>query len=219
MRLAEALQEVPLFSGLPPGDRDRLLDGMSPLALPAGSLIISQGDAPDAMYLLLEGRLKVFLSNEEGREVILDFLDPGDAFGELALLDDEERSASVITVAPVKLALLPRAHFRACLADSGEMCSALLMLLARRLRRLTGQVGSLALEDVYSRVRNVLLNKSMENGDGKLVTSELTHQDIANMIGASREMVTRIFNDLKRGGYISIEKKRITVERPLPRQW
>ena len=219
MRLAEALQEVPLFSGLPPGDRDRLLDGMSPLALPAGSLIISQGDAPDAMYLLLEGRLKVFLSNEEGREVILDFLDPGDAFGELALLDDEERSASVITVTPVKLALLPRAHFRACLADSGEMCSALLMLLARRLRRLTGQVGSLALEDVYSRVRNVLLNKSTENGDGKLVTSELTHQDVANMIGASREMVTRIFNDLKRGGYISIEKKRITVERPLPRQW
>lgn len=219
MRLDEALQEVPLFSGLPPADRDRLLDGMSPLSLPAGSLIISQGDAPDAMYLLLDGRLKVFLSNEEGREVILDFLDPGDAFGELALLDDEERSASVVTLGPVKLALLPRAHFRSCLDESREMSSALLMLLARRLRRLTGQVGSLALEDVYSRIRNVLLNKSVENGDGKLVTSELTHQDIANMIGASREMVTRICNDLKRGGYISIEKKRITVERSLPRQW
>jgi CRP/FNR family transcriptional regulator, cyclic AMP receptor protein len=219
MRLEQAVEENALLSGLPEADRQRLLEGMSPLGLPAGSLIIHQGDAPDAMYLLLEGRMKVYLANEEGRELILDFLEAGDAFGELALLDDEERSASVVTVTPVRLALLPRSHFRACLESSKEMSSALLMLLARRLRRLTAQVGALALSDVYSRVRNVLITESEEDVAGRLLTGELTHQEIADRVGASREMVTRILSDLKKGGYITTHKKQILVEKPLPREW
>ena len=219
MRLEEAIREFSLLAALPATDQERLLEGMSPLSLPAGSLIIHQGDAPDAMYLLLEGRMKVFLANEEGRELILDFLEVGDAFGELALLDDEERSASVITVTPVRLALLPKTHFRACLEDSREMSSVLLMLLTRRLRRLTTQVGALALSDVYSRVRNVLIMESEEDSAGRLKTGEITHQEIADRVGASREMVTRILSDLKRGGYITVEKRRITVHRPLPREW
>lgn len=217
--LQTALARVSLFDDLPEEELTRLVTGAHLLSLPAGTLIIQQGDVSDAMYVLLEGRLKVFLGNEEGREVILNFLDPGEAFGELALIDGEPRSASIMVIQPARMAMLPRSHFQECLGQSGEMARRLLLMLARRLRGLANQVGSLALMDVYGRVANVLTTLAEDDGQGGRITCELTHQDIASRVGASREMITRILNDLKRGGYISVEQRRIRITQRLPRNW
>jgi len=217
--LEQALARAPLLAGLSEEDRNRLGSGAYPLSVPAGTLIIQQGDAADAMYVLLEGRLKVFLGNEDGREVILNFLEPVEVFGELGLIEDAPRSASVMAMTAVRMVLLPRPHFEACLAESAAMARCLLKVLAARLRGLADQVGSLALMDVYGRVAATLMALSVEDGEGGQLTCELTHQDIANRVGASREMVTRILNDLKRGGFISVEQRRIRINKRLPRQW
>jgi CRP/FNR family cyclic AMP-dependent transcriptional regulator len=169
-------------------------------------VLISQGDLSDSLFVLLSGRLKVCLIGVNGREILLDFLEPSSAFGELSLLDGQPRSASVITVEPCRLAVLPRQHFLDCLEKHPSIAIVLLKTLVKRSRGLVDRIGDLALLDVYGRVSNILHAQAKENEDGHL-TLTITHQEIANLVGASREMITRILNDLKKGGYITIESR------------
>lgn len=212
-------ENVSLFAGLEPDDLRRLNQGARTHTYPRGAVILSQGEVSDSLYVVLSGKLKVYMANEEGREVLLDFLSPGEAFGELSLLDGEPRSASVMAVEQSQLALLPRHHFLDCVNATPAISMALLQTLSRRARSLTGMVGSLALMDVYGRVANVLISQAKEEPDGIRAMPTLTHQDLASMVGASREMVTRILNDLKRGGYIAIRNHRIVLQANLPARW
>ena len=173
-----------------------------------GSIILQEGDPSTHFYLIHSGRLRAFLSDEDGKEIVLNIMGPGEYFGEISLIDQEGRSASVMAIEDCSLSVISREEFHASLAANPEFAHALLRGLTRRLRSATRKIGSLALLDVYGRVAGTLLQFAKAH-DGRLMISErLTHQEIANMVGASREMVTRIMHDLAEDGYISIDENR-----------
>ncbi len=201
---------------------DRYLDALTAAgavrSYPKNTLLIQEGDRSDQLYVVLTGRLKVFLSDGEGKEIVIDTLGPRQCFGEMAL-EGEPRSASVMTTEPCKLAVIERDQFKRFLADNPEAAYALIVTLIRRARNLTRAIGSLALFDVYGRVARLLLDNAVEK-DGMLVVGErLTQQEIAKRIGASREMVSRIVTDLREGGYIGIMEDHTVIYRPLPKRW
>jgi CRP/FNR family cyclic AMP-dependent transcriptional regulator len=172
---------------------------------------MAAGDPTDSLYIILSGRLKVMMSDADGKEVILSILGPGEFFGEMGLIDDNPRSASVVAIEPCELMSITRRDFRKCMADNAEIGMAVMRGLVRRLREADRKIGSLALLDVYGRVARLLLDMS-ETVDGqKMVTKRLPKQDIAKMIGASREMVSRVMKDLQTGGFIEMRGSTILL--------
>jgi len=168
------------------------------------TLLIQEGDHSDQLYVVISGRLKVFLSDSEGKEIVIDMLARGQCFGEMAL-EGEPRSASVMATEPCKLVVIERDQFKRFLAANPDAAYSLIVALIRRARNLTRAIGSLALLDVYGRVARLLLDNAVEE-DGKLVVGErMTQQEIAKRVSASREMVSRIVTDLREGGYVGIE--------------
>lgn len=175
---------------------------------PKNTIILNEGDPSSCLYVIHSGRLKAFLADEQGREIVLNIMEPGEYFGEMALIDSEARSASVMTMEDSQLSLVTKENFYDCLSRNPEIATPLMLGLIKRLRIATRKVGSLALMDVYGRVASTLIQLAKEQ-DGKLVIGEkMTHQEIANIVGASREMVSRIMHDLVEGGYISVDNKR-----------
>jgi CRP/FNR family cyclic AMP-dependent transcriptional regulator len=187
-------------------------------SFPKNTVIVSEGDETDSLYVILSGRVKVFVSDEAGKEIVLATQGIGEYFGEM-VLDEGPRSASVMTLEPSKFAIVQKAEFKAFLLDNPQFAIHLIEKLIHRVRALTENVKSLALMDVYGRVARVLLELAHDSG-GKLVIDEkLTQQDIADRVGASREMISKIFKDLSEGGYITVAQKRITINRTPPRHW
>lgn len=185
---------------------------------PKQAVIVNQGDETDSLYVILSGRVKVFLGDEAGKEIALGTQGPGEYFGEM-VLDGGPRSASVMTLEPCRFAMVPKQTFREFLRARPDFSVHLIEKLIRRTRALTDSVESLALMDVYGRVARLLLELGVEE-EGKLVINEkLTQQDIANRVGASREMISEIFKDLSSGGYITVEGRRIIINKPPPRHW
>jgi CRP/FNR family cyclic AMP-dependent transcriptional regulator len=214
------LENVPLFESLSPEDRSELELGIHTQYFTRGAILVGQGEASNnLLYIVLSGKLKVFMSNDEGREVLLDYLQEGDTFGELSLFDDEPRSATVMTVEDCRIGLFPRAYLFTCLQNNPNIAIELLKTVIKRMRNTTEQVSSLALLDIYGRIAKVLTNMAKPQEDGRLVTDNLTHQELSTMVGCSREMVTRILNDLKRGGYVGIDNHRIEIKNRLPLRW
>jgi CRP/FNR family transcriptional regulator, cyclic AMP receptor protein len=198
------LRNVPLFAGLPEAQLSLLTRVVGRKSYPRGSTIIAAGDPTDALYIVISGRLKVMMSDDEGREVILAILGQGEFFGEMGLVDDEPRSATVIAIEPCELLTIARIDFKKCLAENFDIAMGVMRGLVKRLREADRKIGSLALMDVYGRVARLLMEMA-ENVDGQMVvTKKLPKQDIAKMIGASREMVSRVMKDLQTSGYIEV---------------
>ena len=207
---ADFLASVPMFSGL---QRDELLkfaELTRERTYPKGSVILFQGDPGDSLYVLRQGRAKVVLIGEDGREVILGVLEPGAHFGELALIDDQPRSAHVIAMEDSQLLILRREDFRRRVEANPSVAWALLTELSRRLRRADQKIGGLVLLDVPGRISRLLLDLSSESTNGT-IEKPLTHQTIAQMIGASRETVSRAMKDFQEEGLIRVERRRIAV--------
>jgi CRP/FNR family cyclic AMP-dependent transcriptional regulator len=212
------LENVPLFSGLPKEALAEIEQHGSVKSYKKHVIVINQDDETYSLYVILKGSVKVFVSGEDGREAVLNHQEAGDYFGDLALIDKQPRVASVMTTEPSKFMIISRENFLKCLSKNPEIAINLIKPMTSRIRMLAKNVSSLALLDVYGRVARTLLDQSEEQGD-VLVTEKLTQQEIADMVGASRAMVSRILKDLKEGGYISIEKKRITIHHKLPSRW
>ena len=212
------LENVPLFSGLPKEALAEIEQHGSVKSYKKHVIVINQDDETYSLYVILKGSVKVFVSGEDGREAVLNHQQAGDYFGDLALIDKQPRVASVMTTEPSKFMIISREDFLKCLSKNPEIAINLIKPMTSRIRMLAKNVSSLALLDVYGRVARTLLDQSEEQGD-ILVTEKLTQQEIADMVGASRAMVSRILKDLKEGGYISIEKKRITIHHKLPSRW
>jgi CRP/FNR family cyclic AMP-dependent transcriptional regulator len=185
---------------------------------PKHTLLIQEGDLSDQIYVVLSGRLKVFLSDSDGKEIVIDTLGPRQCFGEMAL-EGEPRSASVMATEPCKLAAIERGQFKEFLAANPEAAYALIVTVIDRARNLTRAIGSLALLDVYGRVARLLLDNAAEENGTLVVGERLTQQEIAKRVGASRETVSRIVTDLREGGYIGVENDRMVIYRPLPKRW
>ncbi|MBX3648607.1 MAG: cyclic nucleotide-binding domain-containing protein [Rhodocyclaceae bacterium] len=199
----DALRSMPIFESLS-------IERLVPIArvavfrkMPRAATILRAGDRTDFVYFILSGALKVLVSDEEGREVILSNLGPGEFFGEMGVLDDNPRSATVMTSTPCELVVVSKADFKRCLAENFDVSLYIMRSLVKRLRTADRKIESLALMDVYGRVARLLLELAEEDADGQqVVMKKISKQDIAKMVGASREMVSRVMKDLSLQGLI-----------------
>jgi CRP/FNR family cyclic AMP-dependent transcriptional regulator len=205
------LKAVPLFASFPEDQLRMLTTMVARRSATRSTTIMAGGDATDSLYIVLSGRLKVMMSDSDGKEVILSILGPGEFFGEMGLIDDEPRSASVVSIEPCELLYISKRDFKKCLLENSEMSMAVMRGLVRRLREADRKIGSLALLDVYGRVARLLLDMAENVNGEKVVTKRLPKQDIAKMIGASREMVSRVMKDLQTGGYIEMRGSNIVL--------
>src|SRR5688572_23735380 len=169
---------------------------------PKGTIVVTEGDLTDSLYVILEGRVKVFVSDNDGHEVVLLTQGAGEYFGEL-VLDEGPRSASIVTLVPSRFLIVPKSDFREFVLKNPAFALGIIEKLIGRVRSLTASVKSLALMDVYGRVARLLLELAEESNGGMVIAQRLTQQDIASRIGASREMVSRILKDLSTGGYLT----------------
>jgi CRP/FNR family cyclic AMP-dependent transcriptional regulator len=187
-------------------------------AYPKNTVFITEGDSSDSVFVVISGRVKIFLSDTEGHEMILDIQGPGEYVGEMAL-DGKPRSASVMTMESSTFAVVSRDPLREAIRRNPDFALEIISRIIDRARLATNSVKDLALLDVYGRVARLLLNMAVEV-NGKLeIPEKLTQQEIAERVGASRDMVSRIFRDLTAGGYISVESRHITINKKPPARW
>lgn len=185
---------------------------------PKHTIIVSEGDQTDSLYIILKGRVKVFVSDDAGHEVVLLTQGPGEYFGEL-VLDEGPRSASVMTLEQARFLVVPKKDFHDFVIKNPAFALSLIEKLIARVRSLTASVKSLALMDVYGRVARLLLELAEERDGGMVINQRLTQQDLASRIGASREMVSRILKDLSTGGYLTQSRSGIVLHRKPPEHW
>ncbi len=210
MSATDVLRKVPLFSDLSEAELSRFAEVTREREYPKNSVILFEDDPGDALYIVSSGQVKVVLIGEDGREVILSFLGDGDFFGEMALIDDEPRSAHVIAMRDSHLLVLRRDDFQAQLVAQPKIGLKLLRVLVQRLRRADEKIGGLVLLDVNGRVARLLLDMADEGG-GPKVTRRLTHHTIAQMIGSSRETVSRAMRELVDRGLIEVTRREISI--------
>jgi CRP/FNR family cyclic AMP-dependent transcriptional regulator len=187
-------------------------------AFPKNTIVVTEGDRTDTLHIIVSGRVKIYVSDEKGKEIVLNHAGPGEYFGEL-VLDEGPRAASVITLEPSRFLIVPKQDLREFVAHSPDFALHLIRKLIRRVRVLTGDVKSLALMDVYGRVARMLLELAVERDGALVIEARPTQQEMANRVGASREMISKILGDLASGGYIAVERDRIRIARALPRAW
>ena len=185
---------------------------------PKNAVIVNEGDRSDSMFIILSGKVKAYLADEEGKEVLLSTQGPGEYFGEM-ILDEGPRSASVMTLEPSKFAVVSTEQFRNFLYANPDAGAELVKSLIHRVRDLTRTVGNLALLDVYGRIARLLLDLATEENGRLVINEKLTQQDMASRVGCSREMISRILKDLRTGGYIRMDGERIVIAKQPPRNW
>jgi CRP-like cAMP-binding protein len=209
-RIADFLGTVPLFRELDRTALKSFAEITREHRYGKGTMIVSEGDPGEALYIVRAGEVKVVLAAEDGREVILGVLGVGAHFGELALIDGRARSAHVIATQTSSLLILRRADFRRQVEAQPAVAWALLTELSRRLRQADGTIGSLVLLDVPGRVARVLVENATP-GEPATLVKPLTHQVIAHMVGASRETVSRAMSEFQEKGWISVVRRKVTI--------
>ena len=199
----ELIRRVPLFSRLTSAQAAFVAQAVVKRRFKRGEPIVEQGKKSNDLTILLTGRARVISTDSRGREVILATLQAGDHVGEMSLIDDEPHSASVFAEVQTDVLILGHLAFARCLPDSGSMAYALLEELVQRLRQADRKIESLALMDVYGRVAQALLGFAGQNDEGhSVIRTKVSRQDLAKLVGASREMVSRVMKDLEERGFI-----------------
>ncbi len=209
----QSLRRIPLFAGVSDEDLANMALHLIERKYPRNATIVEEGLPGDYMYVIHSGRVKVTKLSEDGREKILEMLGEGSFFGEMALLDQAPRSASVKTLAPSRLLALSRADFQSLLRRTPDLAMAVIQELTRRLRETNEQASSLSFLRVKDRTKGLLrrLAEEREGPAERRVTPQLTHQQIADMIGTSRETVTRVVKELKQDGWLEQKGKQYLV--------
>ena len=215
----DLIRRVPLFSMLTEAQATAVAEAVVKRRFKRGEVIVEQGKKTNALFILLNGRARVVTADSRGREVILATLQPGDHIGEMSLIDNEPHSATVRAEVQTDVLMLGRVEFARCLPENTSMAYAVMRGLVQRLRHADRKIESLALMDVYGRVARALLEFAAETPEGELLIREkISRQDIAKMVGASREMVSRVMKDLEERGFIEtksngsiVVKERLTT--------
>jgi CRP/FNR family transcriptional regulator, cyclic AMP receptor protein len=214
---SDALKNVGLFNDATDEELTHLSNCMSEQDVRKDAVVVSRDEAGNAMYVILKGRMKVVIQGDNGREVILTILKSGEFFGEMSLLDDLPRSASVVAAEDSKLLVLHRAQFAEHMATSPSMALNVMSELSKRLRRADEIISNLALLDVYSRVAHIMIDLAKRDGqeveEGILIREKPTQQDIASMIGTSRETVSRVLSEFQRRGFVEMRGREILLSR------
>ncbi|NRT57972.1 Crp/Fnr family transcriptional regulator [Sphaerotilus uruguayifluvii] len=202
----DLIRRVPLFSMLTVEQAQTIADGVVKRRYRRGEIIVEQGRKSDALFILLSGRARVITSDARGREVILAVLEAGDYLGEMSLIDNEPHSATVRAEVQTDVLVLGRNEFAVCLPDNSSLSYAILRGLVARLRNADRQIESLALLDVYGRVARALLDMAEDDEGRRVIRSKVSRQDLAKVVGASREMVSRVMKDLEERGLIETQE-------------
>ena len=199
----ELIRRVPLFSMLTALLAESVADAVVKNRFKRGEDIVEQGKKSNALFIILTGRARVITTDQRGREVILATMQPGDYIGEMSLIDNEPHSATVRAEVQTDALVLGRPEFARCLPENSSMAYAVMRGLVQRLRHADRKIESLALMDVYGRVARALLEFSRVDAQGNCVIREkVSRQDLAKMVGASREMVSRVMKDIEERGFI-----------------
>ncbi|KRD27111.1 MULTISPECIES: Crp/Fnr family transcriptional regulator [Acidovorax] len=199
----DLLRRVPLFSLLTVAQAEVISGAVIKRRFKRGEPLVEQGQKSNALYILLTGRARVMTSDSRGREVILATLSQGDYLGEMSIIDNEPHSATVRAEVQTDVLMLGRAEFARCLTENASMSLVVMRGLVKRLRHADRKIESLALLDVYGRVAHALLDFAIPDAQGQLVIKDkISRQDLAKMVGASREMVSRVMKDLEERGFI-----------------
>lgn len=205
-----SLKSVPLFSHVSEEEAASISRASRERSYPKNSVIVFEDDPGDALFVVKTGQVKVVLIGEDGREVILSVLGTGDFFGEMSLIDDQPRSAHVIAMEDSKLLVLYREDFHRCLERTPRIALGLLRALSRRLRSADNKIGGLVLLDVPGRVARLLLELADE-GNGTTISRSITHHTIAQMVGSSRETVSRTIRAFTERGLLVVSKQTIEI--------
>lgn len=199
----ELIRRVPLFSMLTAAQGDAVAAAVVKRRFKRGEAIVEQGKQSNALSIILTGRARVIATDPRGREVILATMRPGDYVGEMSLIDNEPHSATVVAEIQTDALILGRLEFARCLPENSSMAYAVMKGLVQRLRQADRKIESLALMDVYGRVARALLEFSVEDSEGNaVIRDKVSRQDLAKMVGASREMVSRVMKDLEERSFI-----------------
>lgn len=211
--ILESLRSIPLFGRVSESDLEELATHLIERRFPKNATVVEEGLPGDYMYVIREGRVKVTKASEDGREKIMNFLETGAFFGDMALVGDETRSASVKTLEESVLLALSRRDFIDLLRQSPDLSLSVIEELANRLRETNEQARSLSFQGVEERTRNLFerIARDEEGVQGRRMTPALTHQQIADMVGTSRETVTRAIKVLKASGWLSQDGKRYVI--------
>ncbi|HVY07459.1 MAG TPA: cyclic nucleotide-binding domain-containing protein [Burkholderiales bacterium] len=216
--MAETSEDAIPFWTLPPQHLKALGEQGTVRSYPKNAVIINEGERSDSLYIVLSGKVKVYLADETGKELLLSTQGPGEYFGEM-ILDEGPRSASVMTLEPSRFAVVSVAQFRQFLSQNPDIGLELIKSLIYRMRALTKTVGNLGLLDVYGRVARLLIDMAVEENGKQVIKEHLTQQDMASRVGCSREMISRILKDLRVGGYIKMEGERMIIAKKPPAAW
>jgi len=214
---SSTLKAVPFFTQLTERELDVVRSVANEKQYPKNAVVLTEGEMGDSLYMIQSGKVKVFIGDQDGREMILKLLGPGDFFGEMSMIEKQPRSASVTTLEGSVFLVMSHASFEKCIEQVPRIATIVMRILAQRVREADKKIGTLALMDVYGRVASTLLELAVVDNGKMMVSEKLSQQDLANMVGASREMVNRILKDLSDRGFISVESKSITIiNRELP---
>lgn len=201
----DLLRRVPLFSLLTVAQAEVISGAVIKRRFKRGEALVEQGQKSNALFILLTGRARVMTSDSRGREVILATLGQGDYLGEMSIIDNEPHSATVRAEVQTDVLMLGRAEFARCLTENASMSLVVMRGLVKRLRHADRKIESLALLDVYGRVAHALLDFAVPDAQGlRLIKEKISRQDLAKMVGASREMVSRVMKDLEERGFIEV---------------
>lgn len=211
------LEQIPLFAQVPRTHLEAVERRGALRRCPRSTIVVLEDDAPTQLFVIRSGKVRVYADGPDGKHVVLHYLGPGEHFGELSLVDDRPQFASVVTVTACELLTIPGELFRQLVNEHPGLQEKLMKQMVTTIRGLTSHVKDLALLDVYRRVARVL--ERLDATTHCAGEPPLTHQEIANMTGASREMVGKIMKDLLRGDYIDRSGGRIQIKRPLPSRW
>jgi len=199
----ELIRRVPLFAQLSTSQAEALVGAVTKQRFKRGECIVTQGQTSNALFILLTGRARVLMSDKRDREVILASMQAGDHVGEMSLIDGEPHSATVQAEIMTDTLVLGRKDFLRCLSENSAMAHSVMRELVHRLRVADQKIGSLALMGVYARVANVMLESAVaDTGGGLLIPHKVSRQDVAKMVGASREMVSRVMKDFEQQGFL-----------------
>ncbi len=214
-----SLKKISFLSKLPDDAVTALAKRARSVRFPKQAVIISEGDETRSLYIMISGKVRVFTRDEKSKEVTLQVQESGSYFGELALLGDEPRSASVETLENTVCAVISKDDFKHWLVSHPDVVIALLSELSGKVRQLTEKVKQMALSNVYERTIKVLQDMAEKEGDISVIHNRPTQQELANMVGSSREMINKIMKELTKGGYVVIKDKTLRIENKLPACW
>ncbi len=210
------VRRAPLFAALDDTAAGDLLQSMTHTRMERGDVLFREGDQGDRLYVITEGKIKLGRSSADGRENLLAILGPGEMFGELSLFDPGPRTATATAVAETQLVGLGHDQLQAFLTAHPHVAATLLAALARRLRRTNENLADLVFTDVPGRVAKALLDLSARFGrpadHGVLVSHDLTQEELAQLVGASRETVNKALADFATRGWLRLEARAVLIQ-------